>query len=787
MFKKFFKSSFRHLQKNKLYSGVNVLSLAVAFICYLFAFIYIQDELNYDEFLDQAEQIFRVEYQTTTSDGISYRFANLHGAVLPKGLNSIPEIKLNTRFATHADLNVQTGGEIFGEFEVLAADSNFFKVFDFPFLKGEPSSSLQTPNSVVIDKSTALKYFNSIDVLGKTLTIQFQGKEVLLSITGVIEDVPYNSHFRFNLVTASPVYKKLYGFSIDEVQMGYNYIQLFEQSDPHSVQTKINELWQPDDTSFDISFYLEKLTEIHLYSSDRGELSANSDIRYLYLIGGISFLILAIGCFNFTTLAAARSIKRATEIGVRKVYGAFRTHLIGSFIIEGVVLAFLGLIIAYALFWEFLPLINSISGKNFSASQLTDPSFLVAIALLALSIGAIAALYPAVFLTGNKPSALFLKNSSIGFIGNKLWKSVVIAQLASMLILGSAGYIIHQQINFIQNKDLGFEKEQVLTLPNYFRGKPEAFLKEIEQHPNVISTTASSYIPGINTTSGTALVKSRSKPEGITFDWISVNPDYLPTYDISLISGRNFSEQRRSDSTQAFIINETAANLLGWENPLGKSLTAFGSVCYVIGVVEDFNFLSLHNEISPLILISNPDLYFSLSVKFQSYEQVSETISFIESTWNKMLPGILFSYDFVDNRVAAVYKTEQRTQTLFLIFSILAMFIAILGLFSFAAYSIQQKQKEIGIRKVLGATVQDLLGHFYTGYLKFLLIASTIAFPIVYIWAKSWLQNFSYRAQLGIDIILIPILLALLALLISVSYQVIKGALANPVDSIRVD
>jgi len=787
MIKNSFKSTFRHFLKNKLYLGVNVLSLAVGLICFLFTYIYIQDELSYDEFHNQASQVYRVEYQTTTNDGATTRFANLHGVVLPEGLNSIPGIELNTRFAQHADLNIQAAGEKFGENEVLAADSNFFKIFDFPFLIGEPSTSLQTPNAVVIDKSTALKYFNSIDVLGKTLTIQFQDNEVLLSITGIIEDVPSNSHFQFNLVTASPAYESLYGFSIHEVQMGYNYIRISDQADPYSVQTKINDLWLADDPSFQVFYYLEKLTDIHLYSSDRGEFSVNSDIKYLYLLGGIAFLILVIACFNFTTLATARSIKRTTEIGIRKVYGALRNQLIGSFIIEGLVLAFFGLVIAYAFFWEFLPFINSISGKSFTTSQLTDPFFLIIISFLTLCIGGVAALYPAFFLTGSKPSALLLKHSSIGLKGNKLWKSVVIVQFTATLILISASYIIHQQIDFIQNKDLGFEKEQVLTLPNYFLDKPDVFLQKIEQHPNIVRTTASSYIPGVSKTSGTALVKTDDKPEGITFDWISVDPDYFTTYGISLIAGRNFSKEISSDTTQAFIINETAANVLGWENPLDKSLTAFGNDGYVIGVIQDFNFLSLHNKISPLILWSNPDYYFSVSVKYQSGAQISETISFIETTWNQMLPGVLFSYDFVNDRFSNVYKAEQQAQTLFLIFSILAVFIAILGLFSFATYSIQQKQKEIGIRKVLGATVRDMLGHFYRSYLTFLFIASVIAFPIVYIWAKSWLQNFSYRTEFGIDTIFIPVLLALLALLVSVSYQVIKGALANPVDSIRMD
>ncbi|MCH2450849.1 MAG: ABC transporter permease [Gracilimonas sp.] len=454
--------------KNKLYLGVNVLSLAVGLICFLFTYIYIQDELSYDEFHNQASQIYRVEYQTTTSDGASTRFANLHGAVLPEGLNSIPGIELNTRFAQHADLNIQAAGEKFGENEVLAADSNFFKIFDFPFLIGGPSTSLQTPNAVVIDKSTALKYFNSIDVLGKTLTIQFQDNEVLLSITGIIEDVPSNSHFQFNLVTASPVYESLYGFSINEVQMGYNYIRISDQADPYSVQTKINDLWLTDDPLFQVFYYLEKLTDIHLYSSDRGKFSVNSDIKYLYLLGGITFLILVIACFNFTTLATARSIKRTTEIGIRKVYGALRNQLIGSFIIEGLVLAFFGLVIAYACFWEFLPFINSISGKSFTTSQLTDPSFLIVISFLTLCIGGAAALYPAFFLTGGKPSALLLKHSSIGLKGNKLWKSVVIVQFTVLLFLFRPVILFTNRLILFRTKTLDLKKNRFLHFPIIF-------------------------------------------------------------------------------------------------------------------------------------------------------------------------------------------------------------------------------------------------------------------------------------------------------------------------------
>ncbi len=782
-----FKLVFRRLLKNKLYLSVNTLSLAIGLLSFLFAFIYIKDELSYDQFHKQADQIYRIEYESVTNDGSTYHFANLHGAVLPEGLNAIPEIELNTRFVRHADLNVDVADKQFEEYNMLAADSNFFTLFSFDFLEGDPATSLNAPNSVVIDKSTAIKYFNTANAIGRTLTIHFQEKESLLSVTGVIEDIPANSHFHSNIVTTAQAYKHLYGFSINEVQMGYNYIKLFEGANPKSVEAKINALPLSNNQGFDLSYHLQKLTHIHLHSSKRGELEVNGNINYLYFLGLITFVVLAIACANFTTLATAQSVERTTEMGVRKVFGALRSNLVLSFFAEGIILSFFGLAIAYLILWEFLPAINSFTGKSFTFSTLVEAPVLLIAFLMVFIIGVVTALYPALILTGKKPASLLLKHSTTGLKGNHLWESVIIIQCTATLVLISVSYIIHQQIDFIQHKDLGFSNEQIITIPNYFGDDVASFLHAIERNPNIVQTTASSYIPGVSKSSGTALVKTDDKSEGFSFDWISVDPNYLNTYEIQLEKGRNFDSKRKSDATRAFIINETAANTLGWENPIGKKLNGLGSEGFVIGVVKDFNFLSLHNKIAPLIMWMNNDYYFSISAKFKSNDQLTETISFIKKTWKRMLPGTVFSYHFVDDQFAAVYKNEQRAQTLFLVFSGLAVFIAILGMFSFATYTIQQKQKEIGIRKVLGATIWNMLTHFYSGYLKFLLIASIIAFPIVYIWMSNWLQNFSYRTHLGMDTLIFPILLTLTAIMISVSYQVIKGALANPVDSIRSD
>lgn len=779
------KGTIRHLFRNKLYLSVNILSLSVGLICCLFAFKYVQDEWGYDRFHKASDRIYRVEYEAQMDDGQTSRFANLHGSVLPEQISSIPEIELNTRFTPHADLNVEVSGQEFGESEVIAANASFFDVFSFDFIEGLPGKTLASPNSVVLTKSTAEKYFNTSRAAGKTLKLRFQGQEVLLTVTGVIENVPSNSHFTFDLVTSSKAYEQLYEYDIRDIQMGYNYIRIFEGGSAKQIEDKLDALINQEQPELTISYHLRALTDIHLYSTARAELSQNGNINYLYLLAIISLVILSIACVNFTMLTTARSVKRATEIGIRKVYGALRSHLISSFLIEGILLSAVGLFLAYLFMWEFLPYINNFTNKSFAFSEFVHPGFLSIMIVTTLLAGSIAGIYPALVLTGYRPSKLLTKQSSIGLRGNSLWKSIIVIQFTATLILIAASYIIHQQIDFIQNKDLGFSKEQVVTIPNYFGGNPQTFLNELEQHPNIKSVTASSYIPGVSTSSGTALVETEDTSTKITFDWISVDHQYLQTYNIALQEGRNFSEQRNSDYSGAFLINETAVNKLGWNRPIGKPLSAFGRTGYVIGVVEDFNFLSLHNKISPLIILIDEQYYFSVSAKLRSIDQAPETISYIQKTWDALLPGAMFTYGFVDDRFARVYQAEQRAQKLFMVFSALAVSIAILGLFSFASFSVQQKQGEIGIRKVLGATVYDVLQLFYTDYFKLLLTAFALASPIVFIWMRNWLQSFSYKTSFGLDMLAIPLLISVMAILLSVSYQVIKSAFSNPADTIR--
>lgn len=756
--------------------------MTTALLCCLFIFKYVQHEWSFDRFHDEADHIYRIEMEVFSEDGTSSQYA-FPGMSPIDWLHRIPEIDLETWFSIfYGDMNVEVNGERFSENGVIAADSSFFEVFSFRLLEGDTESALTAPNNAVISKTIAEKYFDTIDVLGETFLISAYGRETLVTISGVIEDIPRNSHFSFDIVTSTAVYEKLYGNN-----RVYSYIRAHENTSIANLEEKINELYQqssPEEASVS-RFHLKPITDIHLHSATIGELSVNGNSTYVYLFTIIAVVILAIACINFTTLATARSINRTREVAMRKVFGATRGNLMTVFLLEGVLLSFFGLFLSYLFAWSSLPYFNMVAGINIPFSSLMTPGFLLFMMGITLMAGILAGCYPAFVISHQKLATIFSENIIKGSGGDLLWKSMAVTQIAISMLLISGTYIVQKQIQFIFSKDLGFEKEQIITFPNIFGDQRETFMEQLESHPNISQTTTSSYAPGTSKTAGMSEVIAEGKSESMRFQAIVVDPQFFDTYEVPIIEGRNFSQQLASDSTQAFIINETAAKTLGWEEPLGKQINAYGRDGYIIGVVKDFNFVSLHNEIAPMVFLQYDRHHALISAKIRSAQELPETLSYIESTWNEILPEFPLRYNFIDDQFEALYASEQRARSLIFIFTVLAIIIAILGLFSFASYTIQQKTKEIGIRKVLGASVFDILKQFYSGYLKMLLIATLIAVPIGYIWMNNWLQNFSYRTEIGLDVFAIPLVLTLFILVFAVGYQSVKGSLQNPSESIR--
>jgi len=792
MLKNTFKPTLRRLLRDKPYLLVSILSLATGLLCCLLIFKYVLHEWSYDRFHQEADRIYRLEMEVFTDDGVSNRYAYLVARSV-NWLYQVPEIETETRFVRFSDdMSVEVNGNRFSENGMITADSTFFELFSFGFIKGKPHTALSEPNSVVISRSTAQKYFNTSDILGETLLLRIGNRETIVTITGVLNDVPSNSHFSFDMVTSPDVYEQLFGIDFHNVvNAAYSYIRIAQNSSVNWLEEKINDLYtrnSPEASSVS-QFHLKPMADIYLHSSSIGELSVNSNAAYIYLFVVIAFIILGIACINFAMLAAARSARRAREAGMRKVFGAGKNSLVSAVMAESSLLAFTGLILAILLAWNLLPYFNLLSGKHFTFAGLFSPSFLLLMAGVTVFTGIAAGFYPALLLTGNHAKTL-LQENIVGGRGSRrglLWKVIVVVQIAISIGLISATYIIHKQIDFIFTQDPGFDKEQMITLPNYFGDQIEVFINKLDEHHNIKQTTVSWSIPGISKKAGGRLIIEAEGISGTLFFEINVvDHHFFDTYDIPIIEGRNFTEQLVSDSTQAFILNETAVEALGWADPLGKKIKAWGIEGYVIGVVKDVNFTSFHNEIKPMVFFKFGQTK-EISAKIRSSQYLSETLTDIEEIWNELLPGIPFRYEFVDDRFAEVYEAEQRAQSLFFSFSVLTIVIAVLGLFSFTSYMIRKKTREIGIRKVLGATLYDILKLFYTGYAKLLLIATLIAVPAAYLWMRNWLENFAYRTEIGADVLLISFGLVLVVLILSVSYQIIKGALQNPAEVIRAE
>jgi len=786
-FKNQIKPTLRRLLRDKTYLLVSILSLSAGLLCCLFIFNYVLDELSYDRFHQEADRIYRLELEAVTEDGVATRYARYSVG----WMNMFPEVERETQFLRiFSDMIIETNGNHFSENRLITADSTFFQLFSFGLIEGNPQTALLNPNSVVISRSTAAKYFGRTNVTGETLLFRVSGddREVPLTIKGVVEDPPSNSHIAYDLIGSIDVYKESPG-----IRNRYSYFKIHGNADVGELEKKISEQFEEQfkkrypDFAITNRLHLRPMTDIHLHSSALLEFSANSNAAYIYLFAVIGFIILGIACINFAMLAAARSAKRAREAGMRKVFGAGKSSLISATLAESLLLSFAGLILAVLLAWILLPHFNLLSGKHFTFAGLFSPSFLLLMAGVTVVTGTIAGFYPALLLAGNHAKTLLRENMFRGSRRGVLWKGMVIIQIAISIGLISATYIIHSQIDFIFTQDPGFDKEQIIIFQGNFGNQKQTFMDLLRRHPDIHYVTASMGTPGNKTPSST-YVEAEGKTGSLTFDISVVDHYFFDTYGIPVIEGRNFSEELASDSTQASILNETAVETLGWTEPLDKKINikAWGREGYVIGVVKDFHFASFHNQIAPMVFIYEQN-WGEISAKIRSPGNLQEFLSYAEHTWNELLPGIPIRYEFFDERFAMVYETEQRAQSLFFSFSVLAIVIAVLGLFSFTSYMIRQKTREIGIRKVLGATLYDILKLFYTGYAKLLLIAILIAVPAGYLWMTNWLENFAYRTEIGADVLLISFGLVLIVLILSVSFQIVKGALQNPADVIRTE
>ena len=804
MFKNYFTVALRNLQRHKGYSLINILGLAIGLACCITIFLFVRDELRYDTFHANADRIYRIQ-NNTSSDGHQRRMASTPPAFGPTMKQLFPEVQQQVRLFNLWEQLVTYEDKKFLEKGFVLADSTIFDVFTLPLALGNPREALSGPNSLVVSESIARKYFGNQNPLNKELTIGGSDK---MRITGVLKELPSHSHLKINAL-GSLRFLKTMGVEDARMQswrwqMMYTYVMLPAGYDAARLEAKLPAfLKQYAEPKLEGGHYegrLQPLRDIHLHSSSlEFDMAQTGDIRYVYAFSAIALFALLIACFNFMNLSTARSAQRAKEVGLRKVIGADRAQLVGQFLGESVILSLIALAAALVLVALALPAFNEWSGKNLSLGVTLQPLGIAGLLGTAVVVGLLAGSYPALFLSAFRPVKVMKGDLGLGGKGTYSFRQVlVVMQFVVSTALIIATGIVFNQLRYIQQKNLGFAKEQLVFLPMRTIGMQQnykALAQELLRNPNITGATASYGVPGGAHAGEGINLPGRADQYGINMYLVDHN--YIPTMGMEMVAGRNFSEAFGTDEEEAFILNETAVKDLGW----GKPSDALGREIYwnkwvgkteadtvkrgrVIGVVKDFHFKSFHQKIEPLVLHIFPAGFNEFVVRIRP-ENTAATLSFLEQKWAKLAPNWPFGYKFLDDQFAKLYESEQAFGRLFGVFTGLSIFVACLGLFGLASFTAQQRTKEIGVRKVLGASVGSIVALLSKDFLKLVGIAFGLAAPLAWYFMGQWLQNFVYRVEMGWWVFAAAGLLALVIALLTISFQSIKAALTNPVRSLR--
>ena len=803
MISSYLKIALRSLWNKKAFASINIFGLAIGLATCMLILLFVQHELSYDRFNKNADRIFRV----TIHGRIGGNDINIAGASAPAGpalMRDYPGVEAYTRLSTNGTFLVKNGEKRFLEERITFTDSNFFNFFSIPLLKGDANSVLKEPKTIVLTKSMALKYFGSNDPIGKSLDL---GNIGLFRVTGVCEDVPSNSHFHYDFfgsmksITLGEKWLSSGAHTYVLLHKGYPAEKLLAQM-PQLVRKYVGpEIQEFLGMSYDeylrkgdkLGFGLQPLTDIHLTSNLENELEGNSNIKYIYIFTAIAAFILLIACINFMNLSTAGSAGRAKEVGVRKVMGSVRQQLMAQFLIESVLVTLFALLVAFGLVVLLLPGFNNLAGKQFDLQAILNAR-MVAYALAGcLIVGLLAGSYPAFFLSAFRPVAVLKGSIQAGVKSGWLRNTLVTIQFVVSVAMIIGTTVVYQQLRFIQNKNLGFNKDQVLILHDtYLLGdKAKTFKEQLRNLSAVSSVTLAGYIPAGNSNNGTDGFLPESAENNGTpyrFTTYQVDEDYLKTLGIGLVTGRNFSKSFGGDSASV-LINEAAAKQLGWKDPIGKRLMTVGNgtpesrrTYTVVGVTKDFHFRSMHERIAPLVMFYGGDRY-QIAVRIKTND-IPGLIKTLEKTW-KATSDNPFAYSFLDERFNNMYESEQRVGKLFGIFAGLAVVIACLGLFGLAAFTTLQRTKEIGVRKVLGASVLSIVSLLSKDFVKLVGIAIVIASPLAWYGMNQWLSDFAYKINIEWWVFPLAGVLAVGVALLTVSFQSIKAALTNPVKSLK--
>jgi len=803
MFKNYVKIALRNIRRHKLYSFINILGLAIGIAVCMVINLWVQRELSYDRFHEKADRIFRVERELFRDNYYS-RWPISSGGYKQALIDDFPGIQNAVRI-WRREFSIKDHRNIYHRQELFVADNSIFEIFDFGLLKGDETKALTEPMTVVLTRENAVKYLGTEDVVGKSLTFEVSGQQIDCTVTGILKDVPQNSHIHFDMLLSISSYPAE-RFANWRSNYLYTYILASEtttkQELEENLKTFIDQRLEPVYGDLTVhgqsihevlKIWLFPITDIHLHPSVNWEIEPGGNISLVYIFSIISVLILIIACINFINLSTARAGKRILEVGLRKTVGARKTQLRMQFILESVLLAVLALFCALILLTMFIPMYNSLFGENFSMDILLNVENIMILTIITLAVGLFSGLYPAYYLTKFKPADVLKGILQSGSRKSGFRRNMVVIQFVISVALIIAMITVYNQLEYIQTKDLGFDKENIVTVPvrnTQVVRNFNAFREELISHPQVVAVSASSEIPGDSHYSNGSLYSRELSIEPANTIFFISDYDYVDTYRMEVLAGRAFSRDFAADTSGTIILNDAAAKRLGWtaEEAVGKKLSGGFSneVFEVIGVIKNFNYKSLRREVEPMALFLDPEYIRHISIRILPSE-TPYTINMIRQTWEEFFPGENFEYGFLDNRIDALYESEQKMQNILIVFTCLSVFVACLGLIGLTSYVTEQRTKEIGIRKALGSTTGSIVVLLSREFVKWIIYANIVAWPAAYFLMKRWLQDFVYKADLSPLIFIITGILSLMIAVLTVSFQATRAARAKPVDSLRYE
>ena len=797
MIKNYLKTALRNLWKKKSFSAINIIGLAIGMSVSILMLLFVLNEVTYDRFNDNSQNIYRIALNLDAQG----RILNIPSVPPPMGpalMDNFPEVTQVGRLRTRGEALISYKEKLIEESRIVYADSGIFDIFSIDVLRGNPETFLEAPFNLVITEEMAEKYFGNDDPINKTL--KFDNEDVY-TVAGVVKKMPENSHFKFNILLSLPTLNRT-GEALDD-WMGFNfvtYIELQNSASTEGLNEKYHTLLmdnmpeQIKQLDIKIDLYLQPLTSIHLHSQTEGELEPGGNVAYIWILTTIALFVLLIACINFMNLATAQSVHRAKEVGMRKVLGAQRGKLIMQFLGETMLLSFLSFALSMLLIQILLPAFNQLSRKELVFNPFQNWILTLGFIGITLLVGLLAGTYPAFFLSSYSPLDVFRSQFKAGR-GHRFFRNgLVTFQFVISIALICSTFIVFFQMRFVKKFDLGFENEQVMVI--HFRGQLEnqrdVFKSRIMEIPGVIKASNSNTVPGMGRNETFFAFEGFNQGKPKVYPNTEADEDYLETLGMELSAGRFFSKDFPGDN-KTVVLNESLVDEVGWDNPLGKIVRMtdmvdeeFVEVPYtVIGVVKDFHFESLREKIRGFVMRMSQNGG-RLSAKVH-LENIPGTIRSIEKIWNEMSPAYPFEYSFLDDAFDRLYSAEQRIGKIFLAFTLITIFVACLGLFGLASFTAEQRTKEIGIRKVMGASVANVVLLLSRQFTKWVLLANVIAWPLVYFTMRIWLQNFAYRFDMGIWVFILSGIIALGIALLSVSTKAFRAATANPVKSLRYE